>query len=184
MTPRSRRADHPRLKRYLTKQSPAATSCWPSSTHFTQALLVQLTNKILPPCRMSPIHPNIHLSMDSFQAFGLASEISAATIQKRQRGILAIPTTYLGLNSGPQPGVLVGIVLGAVFGFLLIVYLIYAIASFGGGYFRRTTVVEEEVVRRRSTSPRRRRRRVYEEEDVVEVIEERRSSRRPSRVGS
>ena len=114
--------------------------------------------------------------MDSFKVFELADSLSAATIHKRQQGVLAIPTTYLGLNSGPQPGILVGIVLGAIVGFLIIVYLIYAIANFGAGIFtRRRTVVEEEVIERRSSGSRRRPTRVYEEDIVIE----RRASRRP-----
>jgi hypothetical protein len=115
--------------------------------------------------------------MDSFQAFEFAAAGGSA-LTKRQQGILAIPTTYLGLNSGPSPGILTAIVVGAVGGFLLIVYLIYAIVTFGGAVFnRRTTVVEEDVVHHRaSSSARPRRSRAYQEEEFVE----RRSSRRPT----
>lgn len=119
--------------------------------------------------------------MDSFQAFGLAGDVGASgsSLGKRQQAILAIPSTYLGLNSGPQPGALVGIVLGAVAGFLLICYLIWAIANFGGNVFnRKQTVVREEEIVRHSSSSRRRRPRTYEEEDVVEVIEEHSGGRR------
>lgn len=118
--------------------------------------------------------------MDSFQAFGLAGDVGASgpSLHKRQQAILAIPSTYLGLNSGPKPGALVGIVLGSVAGFLLICYLIWAIANFGGNVFTRNqTVVEEEIVRH-SSSSRRRRPRTYEEDDVVEVIEEHSGGRR------
>ena len=103
---------------------------------------------------------SVRNEMDSFQAFELASK-NAAVVAKRQQPILAIPTTYLGLNSGPKPGVLVGIVLGSVAGFLLILWLIWAIATLGAGVFgrRRTTIIEEEVVRKSSNS--RRRERVY-----------------------
>jgi hypothetical protein len=116
--------------------------------------------------------------MDGFQAFELAAKRSASTIQKRQTGILAIPTTYLGLNSGPAPGILVAIVLGTVAGFLLICYLIYVIATFGGGIFNRRTTVVEEVVERRSSPSSRRRRSSRYEEDVI--IRERRSTSRRS----
>lgn len=110
--------------------------------------------------------------MDSFQAFDLA----ASAFQKRQQGILAIPTTYLGLNSGPQPGILTAIVVGAVGGFLLIIGIIYSLVAFGGGAFRRRrTVVTEEVVDHRGSSNRPRRSRVNEED----VFVERRTSRRP-----
>ena len=86
-------------------------------------------------------------------------QISPASIllSKRQTQILAIPTVYQGLNGGPQPGTVVGIVLGSVGGFLLILWLIYTCANLGGGFggFRgwgRQTVVEEEIIRRRSRS--------------------------------
>ncbi|KAM0806110.1 hypothetical protein BDR22DRAFT_883848 [Usnea florida] len=66
-----------------------------------------------------------------------------------------IPATYSGLNSGPTPGTVVGIVLGSVAGFLLLLWLIYT--CFGlGGLPGRSSVVEEEVIRRRSRSPSRR----------------------------
>lgn len=75
-------------------------------------------------------------------------------LSKRQNQILAIPTTYAGLNEGPQPGAVAGIVIGSVAGFLLILWLLYT--CFGGGFGGgRTEVVEEEIVRRHSRSPRR-----------------------------
>ncbi|KAH7160807.1 hypothetical protein EDB81DRAFT_327198 [Dactylonectria macrodidyma] len=42
-----------------------------------------------------------------------------------------IPSTYGSLNSSPSPGVVVGIVLGSVAGFLLLLYIIYAILHGG-----------------------------------------------------
>jgi len=71
----------------------------------------------------------------------------------RRQTVVAIPTTYSGLNAGPPPGTVVGIVLGCVFGFLLILWLLYTCFNMGGG----GDVVAEEVVRRRSRSrsPRR-----------------------------
>lgn len=69
------------------------------------------------------------------------------TISKRQTtAILAIPTTYAGLNSGPAPGALVGIVLGSIAGFLLILYVVLSLFRFTGFYGNRE-VVEEKVVR-------------------------------------
>lgn len=77
-------------------------------------------------------------------------------LSKRQTQILAIPTTYEGLDSGPQPGTVVGIVLGSVAGFLILLWLLYTCANVDGfpgfsGWGRRT-VVEEEIIRRRSRS--------------------------------
>jgi hypothetical protein len=103
---------------------------------------------------------------------------------RRQGEMLAIPTTYMGLNSGPSPGVIVGIILGSVAGFLLLWWLIYAIFNIGGGFsFRalRRRNADEVVI---NTGDRRRssRRRASDapvgplssggaDEDVIEVIE-------------
>jgi hypothetical protein len=46
--------------------------------------------------------------------------------------MLAIPTSYYGLNSGPQPAIVVAIVLGSVAGFLLVFWLFLTCLSFGG----------------------------------------------------
>jgi hypothetical protein len=130
-------------------------------------------------------------------------------VKRQQNGILAIPTTYAGLNAGPTPGAVVGIVLGSLLGFLLCLFLVYSIVRFSGR-FGGNRVVEEEIIttRRRSRSrssrsasevievevPRRERRRrtmreetiVVEErvsepeDDIVEVIEEHSPERRPS----
>ncbi|KAK8242281.1 hypothetical protein IWZ00DRAFT_371686 [Phyllosticta capitalensis] len=78
--------------------------------------------------------------------------------QFRQEGSSSgyIPLVYDNLNSGPSPGAVVGIVLGSVIGFLLIVWLFYAIAAMGGG--TRAYADEEVVVReRRPRSTRSRR---------------------------
>lgn len=79
---------------------------------------------------------------------------SFASIFRRQVQSSIIPTTYSGLDAGPAPGTVVGIVFGSVAGFLLVLWLIYSIFMAQGGT---TTAVEEEVVvsRRRSRSPRR-----------------------------
>ncbi|KAL9128317.1 MAG: hypothetical protein Q9217_002972 [Psora testacea] len=66
-----------------------------------------------------------------------------------------IPATYSGLNTGPSPGEVVGIVFGSVAGFLLLLWLIYTCFSMGASAVGQSSVVEEEVVvRRRSRSPR------------------------------
>ncbi|OAL36370.1 hypothetical protein AYO20_04266 [Fonsecaea nubica] len=132
-------------------------------------------------------------------------------LEKRQSAVLAIPTTYAGLNSGPAPGALVGIVLGSVGGFILILYIILSLFRFsgwgGGG-----AVVAEEVIRHHRRRPSRsspssrshsqpmshasthRPERMREEtviveehfdpsveEDIVEVIEEHSPERSPPR---
>lgn len=75
-------------------------------------------------------------------------------ILPRQAGgaVLAIPTQYQGLNSGPSPGAVVGIVLGSVAGFLLLLWILWLLSS-GTGFIRSSTLQEEDVViRRRSRS--------------------------------
>lgn len=80
---------------------------------------------------------------------------SLASLFRRQVDPSVIPTTYSGLNTGPTPGTVVGIVFGSVAGFLLVLWLIYSI--FVTRPFSRdiSSVEEEVVVRRRSRSPRR-----------------------------
>ncbi|KIX99806.1 uncharacterized protein Z520_04442 [Fonsecaea multimorphosa CBS 102226] len=132
-------------------------------------------------------------------------------LEKRQNAVLAIPTTYAGLNSGPAPGALVGIVLGSVGGFILILYIIlslFRLSGFGGGG---DEVVQEEIIRHhrrrpppssassRSMSHVSRPERVVREqetviveehfgppteEDIVEVIEEHSPERTPPRKPS
>lgn len=68
-----------------------------------------------------------------------------------------IPAHYAGLNSGPTPGTVVGIVLGSVAGFLLILWLIYTCFGLAGRKPASSVVEEEVITRRRSRSPSRRR---------------------------
>lgn len=118
-------------------------------------------------------------AMDSFRAFDPESNDAASSLSKRQQGILALPTTYLGLNSGPSPGILVAIVLGSVVGFLLVLWLVTLCFFWGAGPFavfrRQTTVVTEKVTHghRRPSSRRR-----FEEVEIVEEHVSRRGSRR------
>ncbi|OQO11700.1 hypothetical protein B0A48_03427 [Cryoendolithus antarcticus] len=58
---------------------------------------------------------------------------------------IAIPAVYQGLNSGPSPGVVVGIVLGSVFAFLFFVWLLWTLSN-GGGWIRASRDEEESVV--------------------------------------
>ncbi len=64
---------------------------------------------ILPPRRASVAPPE---TRDALALFG------------RQVTTL-VPATYGGLNAGPDPGTVVGITLGSVGGFILIVYFVY-----------------------------------------------------------
>ncbi|KAF2625821.1 hypothetical protein BU25DRAFT_371735 [Macroventuria anomochaeta] len=73
-----------------------------------------------------------------------------APIAKRQQMVIqqGIIPTYYNL-SGPEPGTVVGIVLGSVAGFLLIVWLLYSLTN--GSKAGTTTAMagEEEIVVRR-----------------------------------
>ncbi len=108
-------------------------------------------------------------------------------LSKRQNAVLAIPTTYAGLDSGPAPGAVVGIVLGSIAGFILILYIFLSAFRLWGPGGGNTEVVEEEIIhsrRRRSRSrsramtersmppPPTRERVVREREEETVVVEE------------
>lgn len=78
--------------------------------------------------------------------------IPSAHLHRRQGGI-AIPTVYANLNSGPSPGVVVGIVLGSIAGFLLIIWLFYALSN--GQTFVRSRDYDVESVGTAPPPPRR-----------------------------
>jgi len=77
-----------------------------------------------------------------------------------------IPSKYQDNNSGPSPGSVVGIVLGSLFGFLLILWLIWTCSAVNG------TVATGRIVHERRPSHSRR------AEEIVEI----RPPRRPERV--
>lgn len=113
-------------------------------------------------------------------------------LQPRQSdgNIVAIPTVYQGLNAGPAPGAVVGIVLGSVAGFLLLLWLFWVLSN-GGGFIRTSQLEEEDVVVRRRSRSRRssrrtemtsqspRRERVIRQERIVRDV---RPPREPSRM--
>ena len=105
-----------------------------------------------PRSTLSSIHHLITRAISSLPRFGslrpFATELSSII---RRQAILPIPATYTGLNAGPQPGTVVGITLGSVCGFLLILWLLYT--CFGQNASGGEVIVEESVRRR---SPRRR----------------------------
>lgn len=97
----------------------------------------------------------------------------ASVLHRRQVDPSIVPSTYSGINAGPPPGTVVGIVLGSVGGFLLLLWLIYTCFNLAGPS---TAVYEEEIVRRRSHSPRRSRSR----SEVIEVTRQRSPQRQRS----
>ncbi|KAL8940576.1 MAG: hypothetical protein Q9211_002203 [Gyalolechia sp. 1 TL-2023] len=112
--------------------------------------------------------------------------------RRQQNPPTLIPQTYSGLNKGPTPGTVVGIVLGSVAGFLLILWIIYTCVTANAS--RSANVYEEEtVVQRRSRSPRSSRRspprshsrhapsRSRSRSEVIEVSRHRSPQRRETR---
>lgn len=83
-------------------------------------------------------------------------------LAKRQAAVLAIPTTYTGLDSGPPPGSVVGIVLGSVAGFLLLLWVLHTCFGAANPFGGSRTIIEGEVVRQRSTVSRSRSRSRHE----------------------
>lgn len=104
----------------------------------------------------------------------LTTKISS--LIRRQTQVLPIPATYAGLNAGPDPGIVVGITLGSVAAFLLILWLLYTCFGQAGGGGQ---VVQEEVIRRRSRSPRRRS--VVSRSETIEIASPPRRERTPPR---
>lgn len=126
----------------------------------------------------SSTHPAILASLARLSS--LPDSAAQSQLHTRQTTTLvAIPLTYKGLNSGPQPGTVVGIVLGSVFGTLLLLWLIRSVAGSvagGGGAVERDD--ETEIIyrhhRSRSASeapPRRKRRKPARSEAQSEMAE-------------
>ncbi|KAF2402465.1 hypothetical protein EJ06DRAFT_555101 [Trichodelitschia bisporula] len=136
----------------------------------------------------------------------VASRRSILPLNRRQtttadQTVGIIPAGYAKLNDGPAPGTVVGIVLGSVAGFLLLIYLI----SMATGNNNFSQPVEEEIVRVERPAQRRRshrnsgsirgsvarsrspRRIIVEERREMSggrpsiIVDERRGSRPPSR---
>ncbi|KAI9786552.1 MAG: hypothetical protein M1816_007876 [Peltula sp. TS41687] len=72
----------------------------------------------------------------------------------RQEPTILIPAIYSNMNDSPAPGTVIGAVLGAVFGFLLILWLLYSLFNRNG---RGAVVAEEDVVVRERRGSRSRR---------------------------
>jgi len=91
--------------------------------------------------------PQVQPRTASADAQPLLSHIQARQSSPNQ---IAIPATYAGLNDGPAPGTVIGIVLGSVAAFILLIWLFSALSgNMGGG-----GAADEEIVVRRERSPR------------------------------
>ncbi|KAI9833787.1 MAG: hypothetical protein M1819_003521 [Sarea resinae] len=101
-----------------------------------------------------------------------SSSLSSHLLGKRQN-IVAIPATYAGLNAGPTPGTVVGIILGSVAGFLFLVWLLSLAFNARGS---NVSVDQVETISRRSPRTRSTRSR---RQDMTEVRTASRVSRSP-----
>ncbi|KAI4255565.1 MAG: hypothetical protein LQ352_002509 [Teloschistes flavicans] len=140
----------------------------------------------------SSIAPRTFLTRTSHSHPRSPADRIKSMIRRQQTIPKLIPETYAGLNKGPPPGTVVGIVLGAVAGFLLLLWLIYTCVNFANT--RGVSTYEEEtIVRRRSRSPRSSRRspprspsrhapsRSRSRSEVIEVSRHRSPPRRETR---
>ncbi|TVY31360.1 hypothetical protein LSUB1_G008944, partial [Lachnellula subtilissima] len=82
-----------------------------------------------------------------------------------------IPTGYGAIDSGPAAGTIVGIVLGSVGGFLLVLWLIYTCLNFGApvGFGGGESAYTESVVRERRKSHHSGSRRSRRASETIEV---------------
>ncbi|KAF2088449.1 hypothetical protein K490DRAFT_64500 [Saccharata proteae CBS 121410] len=116
------------------------------------------------------LHPSVKQS-----ASGTGRSLLASALSRRQSSSDGyIPLVYQGLNSGPSPGVVVGIVLGSVAGFLLLVWLLYQLANSSG----RNNIHGDEEIVVRERRPGRSRRSGRTRSSRTEVREISRSPRR------
>ncbi|KAJ5294929.1 hypothetical protein N7508_009750 [Penicillium antarcticum] len=106
------------------------------------------------------------------------------TSHQKRYTTISIPSTYGRLHSSPAAGTVVGIVLGSVAGFVLLMYILFLAVNPGGlargGSSGAAPTVssslsmdEEEIVEVRSRRPSRRRR----SGETIEVMEERETFR-------
>ena len=124
-----------------------------------------------------PLATKTHQSLESVEnPLSLLSRRQNA--QPNPANPTLIPFTYAGLNSGPPPGEVVGIVFGSVGGFLLILWLIYTCFNMGNAD---SSIEEEVVVRRRSGSPRRTVSRSRSRSEVIETRQRTPPPRRETR---
>ncbi|TVY90252.1 hypothetical protein LAWI1_G008195, partial [Lachnellula willkommii] len=92
--------------------------------------------------------------------------------QQQQRSTTSIiPTGYGAIDSGPSPGTIVGIVIGSVAGFLLILWLIYTCLNFGGpaGFGGGESTYTESVARERRKSHHSGSRRSRRASETIEI---------------
>jgi hypothetical protein len=92
-------------------------------------------------------------TLDTTNPFSLSSSSSSThplthltSLAKRQNYILAIPTTYSSLNNSPAPGAVAGITIGAIAGFIIVLYIVLSLLRLYSG----RTFIETRIVERRT----------------------------------
>ncbi|TGO25542.1 hypothetical protein BPAE_0078g00410 [Botrytis paeoniae] len=148
------------------------------------ASLTSRTTTILQPISTIFQRRNIQLSSPSKLAKLLTRLISRQTTSSNPS---IIPTTYGQQNNSLSPGTIVGIVLGSVGGFLLLLWLLYTCCTLGRRQSAQSTVTEDvtfrENVRRRSHNSHRSSRPHSRRVSTTEKVEIRRQrSRSPAPV--
>ncbi|KAL2006731.1 hypothetical protein VTN00DRAFT_9399 [Thermoascus crustaceus] len=142
--------------------------------------------------RLTDIYTNSAPYQRSASSSLLTSAPSSPPLLRRVIPVVSIPATYGGLDSGPKPGAVVGIILGTVGGVIIVLYAFYLwlgrryvvderseISSEMAYYRRRRRPEVVERLRRPGPGSRPRNTVVVEEsevsrteDDIVEVIEE------------
>ncbi|TGO49202.1 hypothetical protein BCON_0217g00030 [Botryotinia convoluta] len=148
------------------------------------ASLTSRTTTILPPISTIFQRRNVQLSSPSKLTKFLTRLISRQTTSSNPS---IIPTTYGQQNNSPSPGTIVGIVLGSVGGFLLLLWLLYTCCTLGRRQSAQSTVTEDVTfrgnVRRRSHNSHRSSRPHSRRVSTTEKVEIRRQrSRSPAPV--
>lgn len=158
-----------------------AASVRDAITHFPRESIQSIQHI---PQRLPQLHSRA--ALDSLHDLLPDSPLASSTTpHKRQYTTVAIPQTYQGVrpgsgSPGPGAGTVVGIVLGSVAGFVLLVWLLWTLANFQN---RESNVISEsvEVVRERPLSAAPRSRRSHRSRRETVIMRERSRSRSRSR---
>lgn len=127
---------------------------WRCSTTSNMPAVPELLNAIAQLGNLAPRTPGSDSLLGREPAIDLAALAQdaprPAPIAKRQQMVIqqGIIPTYYNL-SGPEPGTVVGIVLGSVGGFLLVVWLLYSLTNANKTGTTTAMAGEEEIVVRR-----------------------------------
>ncbi|KAF7952738.1 hypothetical protein EAE96_005967 [Botrytis aclada] len=162
----------------------SGTSIFPRDVTHSASLTSRTTTSILQPISTIFHRRNVQLSSPSKLTELLTRLISRQTTSSNPS---IIPTTYGQQNNSPSPGTVVGIVLGSVGGFLLLLWLLYTCCTLGRRQSAQSTVTEDvtfrENVRRRSHNSHRSSRPHSRRVSTTEKVEIRRQrSRSPAPV--